>query len=202
MAIGVKWGQDGAAPRRAPARRSADWQRAWRLTIAEWSVLLEDPETQIRYHAKICKRGRGECWYWLGAISDTGHGKLRAGTRVLAEGRPGTRVVASHVYGYQLSRGPLRPGANGQVPVIRHRCDEPSCHNPSHWITGSVRDNSLDYAARADVPGSPLTDRRGPAGRARAIRDAILHALAEGKGVEHSITRAAGAGMPGFQASL
>src|SRR6266568_5194756 len=126
----------------------------------------------------------------------TGHGKLRAGTRADIEGRPATRVVASHVYGHQLGRGPLQPDADGRLPVIRHTCDESSCHNPSHWITSTVRQNSADYAARAGGPGSPLTDRRGPADRARAIRNAILRALPDQADVEHAIMRAAVAGMP------
>jgi hypothetical protein len=194
-------GTTGRAGSRAAGRRAV-WQARWRLAAAEWAVLLADPETQVRYHAKVHRRGHDQCWYWLGAISDTGHGKLRAGTRTTAEGRPGTRVVASHVYGFQLSRGPLRPAADGKLPVIRHRCDESGCHNPSHWLTGSVKDNAADYAARALAPGSPLTDRRGPAVRARAIRDAILKALADGTGVEHAITRAAGSGMPAVQDPL
>jgi hypothetical protein len=193
----------GASLRRAsPARARRDWQRTWRLKSAEWKILLEDPATQVRYHSKVYRRGHAECWYWLGAISDTGHGKLRAGTRADIEGRPATRVVASHVYGHQLSRGPLQPDADGRLPVIRHTCDESSCHNPSHWITGTVRQNAADYAARAGGPGSPLTDRRGPADRARAIRDAILKALADQADVEHAIMRAAVAGMPTVQAPL
>src|SRR5260370_858757 len=48
-------------------------------------------------------------------------------------------------------------------------------------------------------------DRRGPAGRARAIRDAILQALAEGAGekaVDQAIKHAMDAGMPGLQDQL
>jgi hypothetical protein len=168
-----------------------------RLRPSDWAVLLEDPATVVRYHAKVYRRGPGECWYWLGAISDTGHGKLRGGTR--SPGGPATRVVASHVFGYQLSRGILRSGDDGEVPLIRHRCDEASCHNPSHWMTGSVQDNALDYAERARLEGSPLTDRRGPARRAVAIRDAILAASGD---VDQAIRRAIELGMPAVQGHL
>ena len=47
----------------------------------------------------------------------------------------------------------------------RHRgdsCDEPSCHNPLHWLSGTTADNVADFMARGSVAGSPLTDRRGP----------------------------------------
>jgi hypothetical protein len=55
------------------------------------------------------------------------------------------------------------------------------------------------------VAGSPLTDRRGPGGRARAIRDAILAALAaEGSpaDVEAAIWSASSAGITGAQQAL
>ena len=143
-----------------------------------WRAFLADPATIERYHSKVYRRAGPGCWYWLSAISSTGHGRLRCGTRALEPERPGTRVVASHVYGFQLSRGLLRPDpATRLLPVIRHRCDEASCHRPSHWATGSTADNAADFAARGGVPGSPLTDRRGAAGRAIAIRGAILAGL-------------------------
>ncbi len=45
--------------------------------------------------------------------------------------RPATRVVTSYVYGFQFSRGLLRPDpATGLLPVIRHRCDEAICPPP------------------------------------------------------------------------
>ena len=48
------------------------------------------------------------------------------------------------------------------------------------------------------MPGSPLTDRRGPRGRAVAIRDAIRQALAEGASpaeMELAIEAASSAGL-------
>ena len=134
--------------------------------------------TRERYHAKVYRRGPGRCAYWLGSISSSGHGRLRAGTRGSDADRPGSLVVVAHVYGYVLSRGlaHLEPGA-GHLGVIRHRCDEPSCQNPAHWISGTYGDNARDYAARSGLAGSPLTDRRGAGGRARAMRQAILDTL-------------------------
>jgi hypothetical protein len=55
------------------------------------------------------------------------------------------------------------------------------------------------------VPGSPLTDRRGPAGRAIAIRAAIRGGLDRGDGqdrIEAAIWSASAAGVPGGQARL
>jgi hypothetical protein len=92
-----------------PGPRAGEWDRHYRLPADLWRALLADDETAARYHAKVHRRGTGLCWYWLGALSGSGHGRLRVGTRALEPERPGTRVIASHVYGFQLSRGLLRP---------------------------------------------------------------------------------------------
>jgi hypothetical protein len=117
----------------------------------------------------------------------------------------GSRVIAAPVLGYQLSRGLLRPGPDGRLPVIRHTCDESACTNPSHWVLGTKADNSADYEARRHDPLSPLADLRGPAGRARAIRDAVLQARSGGaspEAVDQDIQRAMDAGMPAVQDAL
>jgi hypothetical protein len=195
-----------AGASRAARSRAAEWDRLYRLPADLWRAFLADPATIERYHSKVYRRPGPGCWYWLGAISSAGHGRLRCGTRALEPERPATRVVASHVYGFQLSRGLLRPDpGTGLLPVVRHRCDEASCHRPSHWVTGSTADNVADFTARGKVPGSPLTDRRGAAGRAIAIRGAILTGLDRGDSPERTeatIWRASAAGVPGGQARL
>src|SRR5258708_18257706 len=106
------------------ARRSTAWRvgyqptsrekaRPLRLPSAEWRRYLADPRMQASYHAKVC-RAAG-CWFWVGALSESGHGRLRVPAHL------GTRVVASHVYGYQLVYGALAMGADAIRP-IRHRC--------------------------------------------------------------------------------
>jgi hypothetical protein len=198
------------APRRVTGRRrrggsTGEWDRLYRLPPDLWRAFLADLETIERYHSKVYRRTGAGCWYWLGAISSTGHGRLRCGTRAADPERPASRVLASHVYGFQLSRGLLRPDATGRIPMIRHRCDEASCHRPSHWVTGSAADNAADYTARSRIPGSPLTDRRGAEARAVAIRDAVLAALARGDSpakIEAAIWSASAAGIPGGQERL
>jgi hypothetical protein len=100
-------------------RAAAEWDRLYRLPADLWRALLADPETIERYHSKVYRRLGPGCWYWFGAMSSTGHGRLRCGTRALDPERPATRVMASHVYGFQLSRGLLPPDpATGLLPVI------------------------------------------------------------------------------------
>jgi hypothetical protein len=172
-----------------------------RLDPAVWAALTAHEPTRRRYQARVCQRGPGQCWYWLGAISDTGHGKLRAGTRAATGDEPPSRVVTAHVYGWHLINGPISVHPHTSAPVIAHRCDEPSCQNPACWRLDDTAGNTADYLARRSRPG-PLTDIRGPAGRARAIAAAIKTALAQDTDVEAVISAAAAAGIPAAQDTL
>jgi hypothetical protein len=185
----------GAAARRSARQRD----RAVRLPPSVWIRLLGDAETVASYHARVHRRGPGEHWFWLGPISGSGGAKLRVRAGM------GGGVIAAPVLGWQLSRGLLRSRRNGRLPVIRHTCDESACCNPTHWVLGTKKDNAADYTARKKDPLSPLADRRGPAGRARAIRDAILRAQAQGadsEAIGRAIKHAMDAGMLGLQDQL
>jgi hypothetical protein len=194
--------------RRAPVgvARATDRNQLGRIPRDLWAALAEDGEARERYLGKVYWRGPGRCAYFLGALSSGGHGRFRAGTRRAAADRPGSLVVPAHIYGYVLSRGVPRPEpVTGWLPVIRHRCDEPSCQAPGHLAAGSPADNAHDYLARCRDPYSPLNDRRGPRGRAVSIRNAILAALAGDASlaaIEAAIERASAAGLPGAQQML
>jgi hypothetical protein len=160
------------------------------VTPAQWQELLDDPDTVQRYGEFVHRRGPTQCWYWTGALSDSAHGKFRAGSR-----RTGNSVVVtSHVFGWALAHG---PESVGEQQVTRHSCDEASCSNPAHWIRGKRVQNVADYLARRHLTGHPLADTRGPRGRAVAIRDAILAARAAGADIEAAIAEAIAAGERG-----
>jgi hypothetical protein len=198
---------------RPPARRAAgdgrgagERDQLGRIPRDLWEALAADDEARSRYYSKVYWRGPGQCSYFLGALSSGGHGRFRAGTRRAVADRPGSLVVPAHIYSYVLSRGVPGPDpVTGYLPVIRHRCDEPSCQAAGHLAAGTPAENARDYLARRRDPYSPLTDRRGPRGRAVAIRNAILAALADGGGpgeVEAAIRAASAAGIPGAQEML
>jgi hypothetical protein len=188
------------------ARRAGQRHQLSRIPLDLWAALGEDTEARARYYNKVYWRGPGQCAFFLGALSSGGHGRLRAGTRRAVAGRPASLVVPAHIYGYVLSRGVPRPDpVTGVLAVIRHRCDEPSCQAAAHLAAGSPAENSHDYLARRGDPYSPLNDRRGPRGRAVAIRNAILAALAEDASageIEAIIERVSAAGIPGAQQML
>jgi hypothetical protein len=167
-----------------------------------WAALVAHEPTRRRYMARVYRRAVDQCWPWTGAISDTGHGKLRAGTRSAAADGPPSRVVTAHVYGWHLIYGSGAVHPRSEAPLIAHRCDEYSCQNPAHWRLDDVAGNSADYQARRYRPGGPLADTRGPARRARAIAAAIRAAVDQGADVEAAIWRASAAGIPGAQPRL
>ena len=171
------------------------------VDAAMWQAWLADPDTRRRYEALVYRRGPGQCAYWLGAISSTGHGKFRAGSRARARPDAGSsRIVTAHVYAYQLHYGAL-PAWAGQV-VIRHQCDETSCQAWEHLVIGTQPDNVRDYQARRGREGGPLADRRGARGRAVAIRAAILTARRAGTSIEEALQQAIIAGIPPRQERL
>lgn len=157
-----------------------------------WESLAADAGTRARYAEYVYRRGGGRCSFWLGSISDSGHPKLRAGSRASGS----SRVVSAHVLGWVIEYG---ADALGPDVVVRHRCDEASCVLPAHWLLGTRLENNREARARR-LPGHPLADVRGAAGRAVAIRDAIKAARAAGAGVEAveaAIAAAMAAGVAG-----
>ncbi len=160
------------------------------LPAEVWRTLVDHAATRERYAARVYRRGPQECWYWLGTISSTGHGKLRAGSRSEST----SRIVTAHVYGYQLRYGVLAPRP-GEDLVISHACDEYSCQNPAHWHAEPRAENNREREARRWRAAGALADARGAQGRAVAVRDAIRAARDAGEDVEVAIAAATAAGM-------
>jgi len=103
------------------------------LAAGEWAALIAHPPTRARYEARVHRRGPDDCWYWLGAISDTGHGKLRAGSRAAGAaeaGEPPSRVVTSHALGYRIAYGES-PGGTADRPPLRRPCQVPHEYPPA-----------------------------------------------------------------------
>src|SRR5215831_19298717 len=172
-------------------RRAGQRDQLGRMPLDLWQALAGDTEARARYYRKVYWRGPGQCAFFLGALGSGGHGRFRAGTRRAAADRPASLVVPAHVYGYVLSRGVPRPDpVSSALPLIRHRCDEPSCQAAGHLAAGSAAENAEDYLARR---------------REVAIRNAILAALAEDAGasqIEAVIERVSAAGIPSAQQML
>jgi len=124
------------------------------------AAAARDEGVRRRYQAKIRTFDESECWWWTGAISGNGHGRIW-----LAEGW----TVIAHRLGWAITH----PGEE-VPPLVGHECDNPLCQRPAHWKPSTPAENRAEWAARRHRLGSPLRDRRGARGRALAIRAALL----------------------------
>lgn len=93
------------------------------------------------FWAKVDKSsGDDACWLWT-ASKENGYGRVSWDRK----------LQLAHRVSYQM--------AFGEIPsdlYVCHRCDNPSCVNPSHLFLGSARDNALDRKAKdrhANVKG-------------------------------------------------
>jgi hypothetical protein len=193
-----------AGPAMAGGGAVGDWGQLGRIPPGLWATLLDDATALARVHEKVYRRGPGQCHYWLGALSSSGHGRVRLIVRTASGPRPASVVVAAHVYLYQESRGLLRRAADGSYPLVRHRCGEPSCLNPIHLAAGTAA-GSAGGALAARGAAGPAADIRGAQGRAMAIRNAIVGAIAAGATpgeIEVAIEAAAAADIAAVQVAL
>jgi hypothetical protein len=193
-----------AGPAMAGGRAAGGGGQLGRIPPDVWAALLADAKARARVHQKVYRRGPGQCHYWLGALTSSGHGRVRLGVRAASAVRPVGVVVAAHVYLYQESRGLLRPLPDGSYPLVRHRCGEPSCLNPIHLAAATAPGDSAGMIAAGGAAGLSA-DIRGAQGRAMAIRNAIVGAVAAGAApgeIEVAIEAAAAAGIAAGQAAL
>src|SRR5215813_5311991 len=158
------------------AGRAAGMGQTGRIPPGLWAALLDDAQARAQVRQKVYRRGPGQCHYWLGALTSSGHGRVRLSVRTASGPRPASVVVAANMYLYQESRGLLRPLPDGSYPLIRHRCGEPSCLNPIHLTAATARVDTAGTIA-AGGTAAPTADIRGAQGRAMAIRNAIVSAI-------------------------
>ncbi|WP_261988174.1 hypothetical protein [Streptomyces sp. gb1(2016)] len=102
-----------------------------RIPAVEWAACLADESVRARYWAKVYRTpSPDDCWFFLGAISSTGHASFRAASR---PGRTRRGTVPGHLYGYQLAHGVIpRLGWGDDHPTVCHTCDNHSCQQPTY----------------------------------------------------------------------
>lgn len=94
--------------------------------------------------------GNEGCWLWLGSRNSDGYGRFNLGGH----------CVGAHRVAYRLAFGCVETAR-----CVCHRCDTPSCVNPTHLFLGSDMDNSRDKVAKRRhrfgerTPGARLTAR-------------------------------------------
>jgi hypothetical protein len=89
------------------------------------SKSLED-----RFWEKVAIVPFNECWEWIGGKITAGYGSIMGDDR---------RQHGAHRVCWELVYGKIPRGL-----WVLHRCDNPSCVNPSHLFVGTYRDNIDD----------------------------------------------------------
>ncbi len=114
-----------------------------------------------RFLCKVDRSGGMDaCWLWTAGKGRKGYGRFKLAGKTLK----------AHRIAYEL--------ANDVSPVdlcVCHKCDRPSCCNPSHLCLGTNQDNMDDMVAKSrqavgDAHGSRLHPERWSRGDAHYSR--------------------------------
>ncbi len=83
-----------------------------------------------RFWAKVKKTNK--CWDWLASKRAFGYGQFRFKNK----------IYSAHIFSWII--------ANKRKPklCILHKCDNPSCVNPSHLYEGTKKQNTIDSVVR------------------------------------------------------
>ena len=121
-------------------------------------MIICDDRSRGRFSRLFTRGASGECWEWSGAIIPTGYGRFNAVTH------RGRQAVPAHRFAYVSANGPIDGGL-----VVRHRCDNRRCVNPTHLELGSQADNLADMVKR----GRAKKARGEMAGKAKLTADDV-----------------------------
>jgi hypothetical protein len=101
-------------------------------------------ERIIAFWSKVEKTNT--CWIWTGSKVPRGYGTLSWGKR----------IINAHRIAWTLTFDRIPSGL-----FVCHKCDTPSCVNPSHLFLGTARDNTQDALrkGRLKSPNAKLTEQ-------------------------------------------
>ncbi len=98
------------------------------------------PKLADDFWASVQRSDNASCWPWLKSTQRSGYGRLAF---------KGSRM-GSHQIAWILVNGPIGNGL-----CVLHKCDNPTCCNPSHLFLGTNNDNIADRMAKGrSVVGS------------------------------------------------
>lgn len=148
---------------------------------ARMNTAIADSKRVSRFLRKVDQGDPDDCWPWLAATAESGHGRFSIA--------PGD-LVNAHRFAWALANGPIPDDV-----VVRHRCDNPPCCNPGHLELGTQLDNIADMHRRGRAsggrvprpgdlnPNAKVTDQQALAMRALRDAGASVRAIAADFGI-------------------
>jgi hypothetical protein len=92
---------------------------------------MQNPVREENFWSKVDKSG--DCWLWTGSKMK-GYGHIGTGYRY-----EGTKTYLAHRISWNIHFGDIPEGM-----CVLHKCNNPSCVNPSHLYLGTQKDNAND----------------------------------------------------------
>lgn len=96
------------------------------------------PEPAVdRFYQKYVVDDETGCWNWTDCLNNKGYGW------VYWRGPDRMERTLAHRFSWEIHNGLIPDGL-----IIRHKCDNPKCVNPSHLESGTRLDNQRDMVER------------------------------------------------------
>lgn len=122
------------------------------------------PITVARFWSKTSiPHSDDDCWTWTGAVAGSGYGSFNVPTK---------GSTSAHRIAYRLMNGQW-PGPRD---LVRHKCDNPRCVNPSHLELGNHVDNAKDMVERGRGRNGEQVGEQN--GHAKLTADDVVHVRA------------------------
>lgn len=122
---------------------------------------------ETRFFSRIKKTS--SCWLWVGHKTKRGgYGTIYCGSE--------KKLIRAHRYSYEYFKGPITKNL-----FVCHKCDTPSCVNPSHLFLGDNTDNMRDASKKGRLKGPKYGVRKTVCKRGHKIEGDNLLVIPRGK---------------------